>query len=173
MTSADQTAGAERPDEDAATENAKSDAPAVGASPSLRIALPSSYADVLRDSVDWLWQTDAELTLTYISHPLAEEPEGPSQIWLGRSLAGLADSEAVLSTPSPLLTALKERRAFRDCVVDWTPDQERTVRFRLTGLPFYEEGTGRFAGFRGTGSATIAGRPSGSARKLSSATYSA
>ncbi|MDX1576238.1 MAG: HAMP domain-containing sensor histidine kinase [Kiloniellales bacterium] len=118
------------------------------------IAIDRPYAEALRNSVDWLWQTDADFNLTYVSRPLDRSLKWPGESWLGRSLLSLAESEADEATPSPLLVALRERRAFRDCAVEWTSETEQRVRFRLTGLPFEEESSGKFAGFRGTASAT-------------------
>jgi len=117
-------------------------------------AVDRPYADTLRNSVDWLWQTDAAFNLTYVSRPLDEAGDGPRANWLGRSLLALADREADDATPSPLLVALRARRAFRDCTVEWTSEADERVRFRLTGLPFEDAATGAFAGFRGTASAT-------------------
>jgi signal transduction histidine kinase len=127
-------------------------ASAAGAQPPATIDRP--YADTLRNSVDWLWQTDAEFNLTYVSRPLDEGGDGPRESWLGRSLLTLADQEADEATPSPLLLALRARRAFRDCTVEWISEADERVRFRLTGLPFEDAATGAFAGFRGTASAT-------------------
>ena len=129
-------------------------ASSAGAAPAIAIDRP--YAEALRNSVDWLWQTDADFNLTYVSRALEESRDGPTESWLGRSLLSLADCEADEATPSPLLVALRERRAFRDCTVEWTSEAEQRVRFRLTGLPFDDKATGEFAGFRGTASATSA-----------------
>ncbi len=118
------------------------------------IAVNRPYAEALRNSVDWLWQTDADFNLTYVSRTLDRSLDGPGESWLGRSLLSLADSEADDATPSPLLVALRERRAFRDCAVEWTSETQQRVRFRLTGLPFDDEASGEFAGFRGTASAS-------------------
>ena len=38
--------------------------------------------------------------------------------------------------------------------MEWTSEAQQRVRFRLTGLPFADEATGAFAGFRGTASAS-------------------
>ncbi len=127
--------------------------PASGAS-----EISRSYTDILRSSVDWLWQTDADLNLTYISHSLADEDSGPVTAWVGHSLLGVTRSEAGDATPSPLLLAVREHRPFRDCTVEWTSEQQQTLRFRLTGLPFYDQQTGGFAGYRGTGNATAESR---------------
>ncbi len=122
------------------------------------IAVDRPYAEALRNSVDWLWQTDADFNLTYVSRTLDPSPDRPgsgaAESWIGSSLLSLADSEAGEATPSPLLVALRERRAFRDCAVEWTSEAQQRVRFRLTGLPFDDESSGEFAGFRGTASAS-------------------
>jgi len=131
------------------------------------IAVDRPYAETLRNSVDWLWQTDAELNLTYLSRALDDTRDGPGESWLGRSLLALADREAGDATPSPLVVALRARRAFRDCTVEWTSDSDQRVCFRLTGLPFHDEATGAFAGFRGTANATSEpAEESGTAREL-------
>ena len=129
---------------------------ASAASAAAPITVDRPYAEALRNSVDWLWQTDKDFNLTYVSRALGEggESSGPGESWLGRSLLSLADAEADEATPSPLLVALRERRAFRDCTVEWTSEAQQRVRFRLTGLPFADEATGAFAGFRGTASAS-------------------
>ena len=113
------------------------------------------YAEVLRQTVDWIWQTDAELNLTYVSRPLDDDPRDSLAGWVGRSLRALAAAEGDVAMPSPLLMALEERRPFRDCPVQWTTSDERKVRCRLTGMPFYDRDSGRFAGYRGAASAAV------------------
>ncbi len=113
------------------------------------------YAEMLRQTVDWIWQTDAELNLTYVSRPLDDDPRDSLAAWVGRSLRALAAAEGDVAMPSPLLMALQERRPFRDCPVQWTTSDERMVRCRLTGMPFYDRDSGRFAGYRGAASAAV------------------
>ena len=61
------------------------------------IAVDRPYAEALRNSVDWLWQTDANFNLTYVSRPLDQTKDGlgsgPGESWLGRSLLSLAGRE--------------------------------------------------------------------------------
>ena len=107
---------------------------------SARVAAPIEvdrpYAEALRNSVDWLWQTDPDFNLTYVSRPLDDRSDErlPGESWLGRSLLSLAEAEAEEATPSPLLVALRERRAFRDCTVEWTSEDQQRVRraYRVT-----------------------------------------
>jgi signal transduction histidine kinase len=113
------------------------------------------YAEMLRQTVDWIWQTDADLTLTYVSRSLSEHPQDSLGGWVGRSLGALAAAEGDVAMPSPLLLALEERRPFRDCPVQWATGDERKVCFRLTGMPYYERESGEFAGYRGAASAAV------------------
>lgn len=101
-----------------------------------------AYAELLRSAVDWVWQTDADLTLTYCSSGLGSG--------IGRSLPAFAAREDAAPSPSPLLAALRERRSFHDCPVDLIDDAGRPVSCRLTGLPFQDETSGDFGGYRGT-----------------------
>ena len=44
------------------------------------------YEDFLRSSVDWLWEADADLMLTYVSSPIAHRLGIPAQALAGRPL---------------------------------------------------------------------------------------
>jgi signal transduction histidine kinase len=101
-----------------------------------------AYAELLRSAVDWVWQSDADLTLTYCSAGLGRE--------IGRTLHALAAPEDSAVAPSPLLAALRERRSFYDCPVELVDDAGQPVSCRLTGVPFQDESNGDFAGYRGT-----------------------
>ncbi|MBI3515481.1 MAG: PAS-domain containing protein [Proteobacteria bacterium] len=105
--------------------------------------------DLLAGSAaSWLWETDAEMRLTWVSHL----PGGadPGEV-LGRrrdEFPGLEDDRALWQQHQADLAA---RRGFDDFVFsrDVPGIGRRTVR--VSGHPVYDDG-GSFRGYRGTGS---------------------
>ena len=108
------------------------------------------YEDFLRSSVDWLWETDARLVLTYASSPVALKLGIPAQVLIGRSLPNLGRFEAGRAPGLHVQAAIEARRPFRDAVFVMTGAEDREVVYRLSGVPFFDENTGAFSGFRGT-----------------------
>jgi PAS domain S-box-containing protein len=103
--------------------------------------------DVTRLVSDWVWETDRNLVLTFVS-PRVNGALGFHQVELtGRRLTQLparphADLEA--------LATEEGRVPFRDIEVV-IPDRQGNPRhFLLSGLPIYCPVSGRFLGYRGT-----------------------
>ncbi len=114
-----------------------------------RVAVIGRYEDFLRCSVDWLWETDADLALSYVSSPVALRLGIPAQVLIGRPLLSLGHfrrDEAGANAPQPFET----RRPFRDQAFAMTGAEGHEVIYRLSGVPYYDEDHGRFAGYRGT-----------------------
>ena len=108
------------------------------------------FRDIAEASADWIWETDAEGRLVFVSERFAEMMGLASQTLLMRpfgELLGDGDGGGVVG----LRQAMGARRPFRDLlcpVVDGT-DQRRVLRF--AGKPALD-GVGRFHGYRGTAS---------------------
>ena len=103
--------------------------------------------DITRLVSDWVWETDRDLVLTYLS-PRVHEVLGYHQLQLaGRPLADLlAEPSAAIEA----LTAKAERRPFRDQAVKIADSGGETHHVLLSGLPIYCPTSGDFLGFRGT-----------------------
>jgi len=108
------------------------------------------YEDFLRASVDWLWQTDAALRLDYVSSPVAARLGIPAQMLTGQALAALGRFEASGERDRDASAAMGKRRPFRNASYRMTGIGGREVPYRLSGVPFYSDETGEFAGYRGT-----------------------
>ncbi len=111
------------------------------------------HSDMLRSAVDWLWETDTQLGLIYISPSIAAVAEVPAQLLIGRNLYAVLRLREGDPALARLRDAVAARRPFRAQVFGIaTGDQARRAH-RITGVPFYDPASGRFTGYRGTGSA--------------------
>jgi len=124
------------------------------------------YEDFLRSTIDWLWETDAGLTLSYASSPVALKLGIPAQVLVGRALTALGRFESPGGGPgggtgggpdggtggdaSRGQDAIAARRPFRDARFVMTGAEDREVAYRLSGVPYFDAATGDFAGYRGT-----------------------
>ncbi len=103
--------------------------------------------DTTRLVSDWVWETDRELILTFVS-PRVHDALGyhPREI-IGRSLNDLPQER----TPKLLSLATSERHTpFRDIEIEVKHRNGEALLFRLNGLPVYCPDSGNFLGYRGT-----------------------
>ncbi len=112
------------------------------------------YEDFLRSTIDWLWETDAGLTLSYASSPVALKLGIPAQVLIGRTLTALGRFEVpggdTGGDAERVLDAISARRPFRDARFVMTGAEDREVTYLLSGVPYFDPATGGFAGYRGT-----------------------
>ncbi len=108
------------------------------------------YEDFLRSSVDWLWETDARLVLTYVSSPVALKLGVPAQVLIGQPLPSLGRFETSRETARRAQGAIEARRPFRDATFVMAGAGDRAVTYHLSGVPYFDETAGTFGGFRGT-----------------------
>ena len=103
--------------------------------------------DITRLVSDWVWETDRNLVLTFVS-PRVNEALGFHQ----RELTGRPLPELLLRPADALrsLTTALGRRPFRDVAVEIADRAGQVRHFRLSGLPVFCSNTGVFLGFRGT-----------------------
>ena len=102
--------------------------------------------DITRLVSDWVWETDQNLVLTFVS-PRVNGALGFHQVELtGRRLTQLTVRPNIILNG---LATAEGRRPFRDIDVE-IPDRQGDPRhFLLSGLPVYSP-AGRFLGYRGT-----------------------
>ena len=105
-----------------------------------------SFNDVLRSASDWVWETDEDGRVTFISDRITEVLGQPAALIVGRQLASLAGG-----TADKVDAALAARVPFRNVTLDIIDRESRVRRHVVSGVPFFHLKTGRFAGFRGTG----------------------
>lgn len=107
------------------------------------------FRDVAESSSDWVWETDGDARLTYVS-PRFQKLTGlhPSSI-LGRALTQLGGGESASSAWRAVEANLMHRRAFHDLTIEFAATDGRQHRARLSGKPVLSS-DGGFLGFRGT-----------------------
>ena len=109
-------------------------------------ATQESFNDVLRSASDWVWETDEDGRVSFISDRITEVLGKPPALIIGKQLASLGAA----STDS-VNAALSARTPFRNVVLDIVDREAKQRRHVISGVPFFHLKTGRFAGFRGTG----------------------
>jgi signal transduction histidine kinase len=110
------------------------------------------FQDIIRSASDWVWETDVDLNLTYVSSRISETLEVPPGSLIGRNIFALGvfenSSDGLRGKPD-----LEEARStFRGRIFLIADNHNRVRRISLSGVPIYEDATGDFVGYRGTGS---------------------
>jgi signal transduction histidine kinase len=110
-------------------------------------------SDFVRAAVDWVWETDETLRVTMLSPAATGALQRPVGEMVGQPLTGLFRFREHDDGGLPILAALAERRRFDHQLADLRSGSRET--YRLTGVPLLD-GTGRFAGFRGSATSMTA-----------------
>ncbi|CAN0545512.1 unnamed protein product, partial [Laminaria digitata] len=110
------------------------------------------FQDIIRSASDWVWETDVDLNLTYVSSRIAETLEMPSASLIGRNLFALGVFENASDGLRGKPDMIDERSTFRGRIFLIADNRNRVRRISLSGVPIYHEATGDFVGYRGTGS---------------------
>ena len=110
------------------------------------------FRDLIRSTTDWVWETDAELNLTYVSNRITEALGVPPAALKGKNLFSFGRFESNPDDPSRPPDLENRMSPFRRRIF-LMPDRAGTVRrIALSGVPVFDESTGKFVGYRGTGS---------------------
>jgi signal transduction histidine kinase len=105
--------------------------------------------DVIRSSSDWVWSTDSRLNLTFASPRMTETVGRPPQLLVGHYLLALGQFEPTGALDPMALIA--RRAPFRNAMFLMTHGKNQPRRVQLSGVPIFDEESGAFAGYRGTG----------------------
>ncbi|HEY4133668.1 MAG TPA: PAS domain-containing sensor histidine kinase [Alphaproteobacteria bacterium] len=123
--------------------------------------------DVVRSASDWIWATDANLNLSFVSARITEVIGLPPQAVHGRYLLSLGEfGPTERETPQELL---QRRAPFRQALF-LMPDGSGKRRFvHLSGVPVFDDASGKFLGYRGTGTDVTRQHTAESAERQTSA----
>ncbi len=107
--------------------------------------------DVIRSASDWVWETDANFNLSFVSPRISEALGLPAQLLIGKHLSSLGRFEDDRETGGEAREIMDRHAPFRHRLFLMPDDRGKTRRIHLSGVPVFDEGGGRFTGYRGTG----------------------
>jgi PAS domain S-box-containing protein len=111
-------------------------------------AAKSRFSDIARLVSDWIWETDAEFNLTFVSGRAMEILGLHARHMIGRNLFALGTFLA--SEHGARLPTTTTRSPFRNLQFTVVSASGETCLFELSGIPVFDEERGAFRGFRGT-----------------------
>ena len=105
------------------------------------------YDDLTRLISDWIWETDRDFNLRFVSPRVTEGTGIHARLLIGTNLFDFGHfSEASGRAPD-----LNSRSPFRDKLFHITGADGSVRHCRLSGMPVFDSETGDFTGYRGTG----------------------
>jgi PAS domain S-box-containing protein len=107
------------------------------------------FDDIARLTSDWIWETDAEFRLVYVSPRASEVLDRHPRELIGQDLFELGEFKTPIDAPATTIPDRKSRSPFRNLPFDMTRPKGGNQRFIVSGLPVFAD-DGGFAGFRGT-----------------------
>jgi diguanylate cyclase (GGDEF)-like protein/PAS domain S-box-containing protein len=114
-------------------------------------ASEARFRDVADASADWIWETDADGRLVFLSERFAEIMALAPQKFLTRPLGQLLDETVGSDGVVDLRRAMAARQPFRDLLCQLENGTDRTCILRFAGKPAFDHGGG-FLGYRGIAS---------------------
>jgi len=111
----------------------------------------TSFQDVIRSASDWVWETDHNLNLTYVSNRIAEALKTPPAELIGRHLFTIGEFEESPENGPARPDLAAALMPFRGRIFLMPDNRQRMRRISMTGVPVFDECSGSFRGYRGTG----------------------
>ena len=108
------------------------------------------FRDVAETAGDWIWETDADYRMTFLSDRLEQVIGVPRAAFLGMNRLELAQANAEEPKWREHFATMKARQPFRDFEYVFPAPDGRHLYFNISGRPVFDEG-GAFLGYRGTG----------------------
>ena len=112
-----------------------------------RVLAEERFSDLTRLVSDWVWETDRDLNLVYVSARVTDILGHHPRQMIGRRLDGMA---RMPEGANAAFLDRKTRSPFRGLEVEMAQKSGGLRLFRLNGLPIYCQNTGEFQGYRGT-----------------------
>jgi signal transduction histidine kinase len=110
----------------------------------------SRMDDFVRSSCDWTWEVDRNFNLVDASSGFTALVGVPPRVLAGRYLLTLGRFKSVEVAIGDLPEFVRQRRPFRDEIFSMRDVRGEMHELRLSGVPFFDDGSDRFLGYRGT-----------------------
>lgn len=115
-------------------------------------AVQRRYEDILRSTSDWLWETDADMRLTAVSPRITATLGEPARRLIGRPLSSLGAFAKPIDGQPAATELIESHLPFRNQPFEVKNADGETRHIHLSGVSVFDEESGRFVGYRGTGS---------------------
>ena len=109
------------------------------------------YEDFIRSTVDWVWEIDSNLNYRHVSKGIARVFGVPAEVLLGSYIFSLTYFKDIDSVLLSTVEAIEDRVAFRNRAMTLEDAHGTRRKLLLSGVPVFESDSGRFEGYRGTG----------------------
>lgn len=109
------------------------------------------YQDLLRSTSDWVWETDASMNITMVSDRVLETLGRTPSSLVGIRLFDLGHFERIDRQEEPRMGPIARRAPFRNLNFLMPAADKSLRRVSLSGVPRFNPDSGRFEGYRGTG----------------------
>ena len=107
------------------------------------------FRDVADASSDWIWETDANGRLCYLSDQFVKSTGTSVKDVLGKPIGELLRPVGNINKTKQFRQELKAQRHFRDFLCRYVDGKRQNKTLRVAGKPIISA-TGEFQGFRGT-----------------------
>ncbi len=107
------------------------------------------FLDITRAASDWIWETDAEGNITYVSDRVVQAVGLPPLLLKGKQLTKLGVFLKDTNGASKAESAIAKHIPFRSIPMNIEGTDGKLKIFNLSGVPVFNE-KGRFVGYRGT-----------------------
>jgi diguanylate cyclase (GGDEF)-like protein/PAS domain S-box-containing protein len=104
------------------------------------------FRDVAQAASDWIWETDSEFNITYLSERFHEITHYPPSLWIGKRLDELLHSEEGSLTQWISLSVMKQERQLVKCYYLTQQGQEHICTLSVRRIVYDSQHNG----FRGT-----------------------
>jgi len=107
------------------------------------------FLDITRAASDWIWETDAEGRLTFVSDRVVQAVGLPPMLLKGKRLADLGVFKPEADGSNKAETAIGQHVPFRSVPLEIQDTNGEYKIFNMSGVPVFDD-KGRFVGYRGT-----------------------
>jgi PAS domain S-box-containing protein len=107
------------------------------------------FLDITRAASDWIWETNEDGKITFVSDRVAQAVGMPPILLKNRTLSSLGKFQSPLEGEISAETAIEKQIPFRTAAFEIAdPSGDKRI-YNLSGVPVFDE-KGRFRGYRGT-----------------------
>jgi len=108
------------------------------------------FDDIARLTSDWVWEVNRLFCFTFVSSRMADVLHTPAPALLGKNLFELGVFDGFEQANKGDHPAPDSRVPFSDITYCVTLGDGRSRLFELSGLPMFDDRSGKFIGYRGT-----------------------